>query len=67
MAAYSQQQDEELARLQELSNKWESDATVCFYLFSFTVQWGMGIPRSMVSICVPSVGTIPLTAILFPT
>jgi hypothetical protein len=28
MAAYSAQQDEELAHLQELSNKWEPDATV---------------------------------------
>lgn len=29
MAAYSAQQDDDLARLQELSNKWEPDAAVC--------------------------------------
>lgn len=29
MAAFASQHDDELARLQELSNKWEPEATVC--------------------------------------
>lgn len=62
MASYSaqQQQDDELARLQELSNKWEADATVSYARRFSTMHLDL-LFRSMSRLCRFST-FIPLTS-----
>ena len=52
MAAYSaqQQQDEELARLQELSNKWEPEATVSKFRVSIVFLRSISISSSQIHV-----------------